>query len=94
MINDDVIQIGWIIALLESVRVQYSYFLEANCLILSLTYEILQSLYKIRIKIASYFWRHYQRFLDDGIILWDKRLCNFDRVFEILNSMDPLISFT
>ena len=65
---------------------------------ISMGYLEIHLFYKLRaklgLKIASYFWRHYQRFLDDGIILWDKRLCNFDRVFEILNSMDPSISFT
>ena len=49
---------------------------------------------KLGLKVAKYFWKHYQRFLDDGMIFWDKRLCNFDCIFEILNSMDPHISFT
>ena len=49
---------------------------------------------KLGSKVATYFWNSYRRFLDDGIIFWDKRLCDFDCVFEILNDMDPSIKFT
>ena len=54
--------------------------------------------YKLRTilgeKVASYFWQNYRRFLDDGIIFWDKRLCDFNEVFDILNSVHPTIEFT
>ena len=49
---------------------------------------------KLGLKVAKYFWERYQRFLDDGIILWDKRLCDFNLIFDILNSMDAHIKFT
>ena len=34
---------------------------------------------KLGFKVASYFWNRY----DDGVIFWDKRLCNFDCIFEV-----------
>ena len=30
--------------------------------------------------VAHYFWKNYRRYLDDGQIMWDKRLCNFEEV--------------
>ena len=54
--------------------------------------------YKIRAKlgnkVALYFWTSYRRYLDDGIIFWDKRLCDFHEVFDLLNEMHPSIKFT
>ena len=65
---------------------------------ISMGYLEIHLFYKLKAKlgfrVANYFWGNYQRFLDDGIILWDKRLCDFNLVFEILNSMDPNIKFT
>ena len=54
--------------------------------------------YKIRAKlgnkVALYFWTSYRRYLDDGIIFWDKRLCDLHEVFDLLNEMHPSIKFT
>ena len=61
-------------------------------------YLELKLFYKIRAnlgeKIASYFWDGYMRYLDDGIIFWDRRLCNFDLIFNYMNAIDPAINFT
>ena len=45
-------------------------------------------------EVASYFWQQYRRFLDDGQIMWDTRLCSFDLVFKCMNSLHPSIQFT
>ena len=54
--------------------------------------------YKLRSEISNevalYFWKYYRRYLDDGMLFWDKRLGNFDQVFEIMNIMHPTINFT
>ena len=34
------------------------------------------------------------RYLDDGIVFWDGRLCDFEVVFNFMNFMDPCIRFT
>ena len=44
--------------------------------------------------IARYFWQNYSRYLDDGQIMWDSRLGNFNHVFEIMNNLNPMINFT
>lgn len=49
---------------------------------------------KLGKKVALYFWTNYRRYLDDGIIFWDKRVCDFQEVFDILNNMHPSIKFT
>lgn len=65
---------------------------------LAMGYLEIQLFYKLQAKlgnnVALYFWEGYKRFLDDGIIFWDKRLCDFDCVFNIMNDMDPNIKFT
>ena len=45
-------------------------------------------------KVAHYFWKHYRRFLDDGQIMWDSRLCDFDLILQRLNNLHPSIQFT
>ena len=49
---------------------------------------------KLGNKVAQYFWKFYRRYLDDGIIFWDKRLGDFDDIFIILNQMNPSLKFT
>ena len=49
---------------------------------------------KLGVNVASYFWNNFMRYLDDGIIFWDTRLCDFDLVFNLMNSVDPSINFT
>ena len=49
---------------------------------------------KLGMRVATYFWKFYRRYLDDGMIFWDTRLGPFEDVFEIMNSMYPTISFT
>jgi hypothetical protein len=44
--------------------------------------------------VATYFWNGYRRYLDDGIIFWDKRIGNFSDIFDILNDIHPSINFT
>jgi hypothetical protein len=44
--------------------------------------------------VALYFWSNYRRYLDDGIIFWDKRLCDFQEIFSLLNQVDHSIKFT
>ena len=34
------------------------------------------------------------RYVDGGIVFWDKRLCDFEIVFNFMNLMDPSIHFT
>ena len=45
-------------------------------------------------KIATFFWDTYRRYLDDGFILWDTRLGDFQKVFELMNTMHKSINFT
>ena len=65
---------------------------------LSMGYLELKLFYKLRAKlgkkVAFYFWKGYRRYLDDGIIFWDKRICDFDLIFNILNEMESSIKFT
>lgn len=65
---------------------------------LAMGYLEIELFYKLRAKlgntVALYFWNAYRRYLDDGIIFWDKRLCEFQEVFVILNDMHPSIKFT
>ena len=65
---------------------------------LSMGYLEIQLFYKLRAKlgskVATYFWDGYRRFLDDGIIFWDKRLCDFQLVLECMNEIDTDIGFT
>ena len=49
---------------------------------------------KLGTKVALYFWDQYRRYLDDGMIFWDKRLCPFEEVFEIMNSQCPSVKYT
>ena len=44
--------------------------------------------------VANYFWKHYRRFLDDGQIMWDTRLGDFNKVLDLMNMLDPCIRFT
>ena len=54
--------------------------------------------YKIKSQLgepqAAYFWDNYRRYLDDGFILWDTRLGDFNHIFTIMNNMHPAIKFT
>ena len=65
---------------------------------LAMGYFEINLFYKLRsklgTKVAQYFWNSYWRYLDDGLIFWDKRLGDFTDVFNILNEMDPSIKFT
>ena len=65
---------------------------------LAMGYLEVKLFYKLRAKlgnkVASFFWSNYRRYLDDGIIFWDKRLCDFQEVFNILNEMHQSIKFT
>ena len=65
---------------------------------LSMGYLEIKLFYKLRAKlgtkIALYFWSNCRRYFDDGIIFWDKRICNFNVIFDILNETDPSIKFT
>ena len=45
-------------------------------------------------KVAHFFWCNYRRFLDDGQIMWDTRLCDFSLILQRLNSLHPEIEFT
>ena len=45
-------------------------------------------------QVADYFWRHFRRYLDDGQIMWDTRLCDFACVLNRMNSLHPSIVFT
>ena len=45
-------------------------------------------------KVAQYFWRHFRRFLDDGQIMWDTRICDFSLILQRLNCLHPSIQFT
>ena len=45
-------------------------------------------------KIAHCFWQHYRRYLDDGQIMWDSRLGNFNDVFNLMNELHPMLKFT
>ncbi|NQY54553.1 MAG: hypothetical protein HRT42_13390 [Campylobacteraceae bacterium] len=49
---------------------------------------------KLGSKVALHFWKFYRRYLDDGLIFWDTRLCPFENVFEIMNSLNRSIKFT
>ena len=44
--------------------------------------------------IEFYFKKNWKRFLDDCFIIWHKSFGDFDIVFEILNNLHPMISFT
>ena len=46
------------------------------------------------IKVAHYFWRHYRRYLDDGQIMWDTRLGDFNDIFALMNELHPMLKFT
>ena len=65
---------------------------------LAMGYLEINLFYKLRAKlgqkIASYFWNGFMRYLDDGIVFWDRRLCDFEVVFNLMNLMDPCINFT
>ena len=65
---------------------------------LAMGYLEINLFYKLRSKlgkkVAQYFWSFYHRYLDDGLIFWDKRLGDFTEVFNILNEMDPSLKFT
>ena len=65
---------------------------------LAMGYLEIKLFYKLRNKlgnkVAIYFWKMYRRYLDDGFVFWDKRLCDFEEVYNILNSMYPSIRFT
>ena len=45
-------------------------------------------------EVASHFWRHYRRYLDDGQIMWDTRLCDFKSILDRMNMLHPSIVFT
>ena len=65
---------------------------------LAMGYFEINLFYKLRSKlgdrVAQYFWKSYMRYLDDGLIFWDKRIGDFTEVFNIMNVMDPSIKFT
>ena len=50
--------------------------------------------YNMGIDAALAFWDKYRRYLDDGQIMWDKRLGNFGKVLNLLNTLHPSIRFT
>ena len=58
---------------------------------IKLFYKICKKLGK---NVALYFWRSYRRYLDDGFVFWDRRLCDFDEVFQILNNIHSSLKFT
>ena len=45
-------------------------------------------------KTAHYFWQYYRRYLDDGQIMWDSRLGNFQEILNIMNNLHPMLKFT
>ena len=45
-------------------------------------------------KVASHFWTYFRRYLDDGQIMWDTRLCDFSLILDRMNSIHPSIVFT
>ena len=45
-------------------------------------------------QVADYFWTFYRRFLDDGQIMWDTRLCDFGDIFQRMNQLHQSIEFT
>ena len=65
---------------------------------LAMGYLEIQLYYKLRakmgLKVATYFQNNYKRFLDDGIIFWDKRLGEFRDILKHMNSIDQDINFT
>ena len=44
--------------------------------------------------VANYFQAQWKRFLDDCFILWKKSLADFDAIFQMLNNLHPMITFT
>ena len=54
--------------------------------------------YKLKLKmsneVASYFWKNYRRYLDDGQIMWDPQLGDFNTVLGLMNQLHPSIQFT
>lgn len=44
--------------------------------------------------VEFYFKKHWKRFLDDCFILWQKSLGDFDIIFNMLNNLHPMLSFT
>ena len=49
---------------------------------------------KINNKVADFFWENYRRYLDDGQIMWDQRLGDFQQVLQLMNNLHPAIEFT
>ena len=45
-------------------------------------------------KVASHFWQFFRRYLDDGQIMWDTRLCDFSEILDRMNLLHPSIVFT
>ena len=45
-------------------------------------------------KVAHYFWQYYRRYLDDGQIMWDNRLGDFQDIFTLMNNSHPKLKFT
>ena len=45
-------------------------------------------------EVAHFFWTFYRRYLDDGQIMWDTRLCDFKQVLGMMNMLHPSIEFT
>ena len=45
-------------------------------------------------EVASYFWKNYRRYLDDGQIMWDPQLGDFNTVLGLMNQLHPSIQFT
>ena len=43
--------------------------------------------------VARYFCKHYRRYLDDGQIMWDTRLGEFEILLSRMNEMHPAIKF-
>ena len=50
--------------------------------------------HKINNQVASFFWKNYRRYLDDGQIMWDSRLGDFSNILALMNQLHPSIKFT
>ena len=50
--------------------------------------------HKINNQVASFFWKNYRRYLDDGQIMWDTRLGDFSNILNLMNQLHPSIKFT
>ena len=44
--------------------------------------------------VANYFQAQWKRLLDDCFVVWKKSLADFDAIFQMLNNLHPMITFT